>query len=234
MKEYFIFERSERYLLIPEMPPPMIQIVEEYIAYGQSVSDTWKPFQVKFEEKKKRISDFPYMDNHIPVISERALDCLRDHILPYVEILPLDVVGSENKYFGLNVRKIYPIDIRRSKCSGWYVEQKGKEYFCLTSIDIHAFPDDILPDAPIFRISEVSSLSSIYVSDEFKRVVEENKLTGLLFDVKLCYRTGPERGPFKTFYGKTVNIDTVDLTDYEKGKLLVFSSNDEEPQILYT
>jgi hypothetical protein len=89
-----------------------------------------------------------------------------------VEFLPFETpVGP---YYGLHVQYVDCLDISlaeviRFQSSGRIIEVTKYAFYWEKPEGVH-----------IFRLPELG-LSRLFVSDEFKQVVEENGLTGLLF-----------------------------------------------------
>lgn len=126
----------------------------------------------KREEKKKPLADFMATGLLMDAISPRARTLLEPLITKQVEFLPFETpVGL---YHGLHVKYVDCLDVDhaeviRFKSSGRIME-----------VEKYAFYWERLEGIHIFRVPELG-LSRLFVSDEFKRVVEENSLTGLLF-----------------------------------------------------
>ncbi len=136
----------------------------------------------KREEKRKPVADFMATGLLMDAISPRARILLEPLITTQVEFLPVETpVGP---YYGLHVKYVDCLDVDhaevvRFKSSGRIME-----------VIKYAFYWERLEDIHIFRLPELG-LSRLFVSDEFKRVVEENGLTGLLFyPVPLADETG--------------------------------------------
>ena len=157
-----------------ELPPQEFKTIRETkIRDCEKLATDWPKITLELENNKKRISDFPYFCHNFPIFSERAVDALRDLIAPYVEFLPVEVANSDKKFFGVNIWTVYDtLDLPR--CD--YVQIH--RYF---NIKVHAFKDDILPEAPIFRVRETCTLE-MFISQEFRDIVESKRLTGLRFE----------------------------------------------------
>ena|GEM_PF-775024 len=205
MMKYYVMDSDERYWTFDTCPVdnPMLEkfcaLEMNEISLGKPVSHLWQPFPFKFDEwkSKKKFSDFPFLGLYFKAISAHALEYLHALIAPYVEILPLNVVNCDKKYYGLNPLKFYDIDYRRSDfdlCTSF------SDDFELSSIEVHAFSDDLLPEAPIFRVH-----SNIYISEKFRQIVEKKCLTGLLFEKELKYRTGEYLGKHTYFYDMIIH-----------------------------
>ncbi len=189
MKKFYMWDSSEKFRRLDEYPREAGDFIFNEISTSiQEVKHLWKPFPFRFEDKKKRISDFPYLNPSLFAISEQALVVLKDLIAAYVEILPLNIENSDQVFYALNVIQTYDIDVSRSEC-----------YIDTDAVRVYAFPDDVLPQAPIFRLKKIisSCLTKTYISEEFRKIVEANKLKGLLFDEEMKYRIGNNEGPSK-------------------------------------
>jgi len=185
MKKYYKWRSSEKFLRVDNYPDEVEVIIRTEIEFLKKVKHLWKPFPFRFEERKKRISDFPYLSTRLHAISERALAVLKDMIAPYAEILPLNIENSDQVFYALNVLQTYDIDATRSDCIGENIVS-----YVLT----HAFPCDVLPQTPIFRVVHATHglyfVDKLYISEEFRNLVESNNLKGLLFDEEMKYRIG--------------------------------------------
>ena len=172
---YYFSTNSTKYGSF-ELPPQEFKTLDETkIKYGEKVSADWPKITLEFENNKKRIPDFPYFCPIFPIFSERAVDALHDLIAPYVEFLPVEVTNSEKKFVGVNVWTIYDmLDLPRC-------EYRDRSLIGIVNPINYAFKDDVLPDAPIFRVKETRNIK-IFVSQEFRDIVESKRLTGLQFD----------------------------------------------------
>ena len=152
------------------------------IKFGEKLSADWSKMTLEFENDKKRIPDFPFFSTIFLMFSERAVDALRDLIAPYGEFLSVEVANSEKKFWGVNVWTIYDtLDLLRCEYNDRYLigNANPRNY---------AFKNDVLPDAPIFRIKKTRHIH-VYISQEFRDIVEQKKLTGLRFEHKMNLST---------------------------------------------
>ena len=211
MKKYYRWSSSERFRTINGRSQEFKDFVfNEIVVSTQKIKHLWKPFPFRFDEKKKKFSDFPFLNTHLYAISERALVVLKDMIDHYVEILPLNIENSDLEYYAMNVIQTYDIDVARS------------DFFDNTdpvSVFAYAFPDDILPQAPIFKLTDdiQSGFTRTYVSEEFREIVETNKLVGLLFDEEMKYQT--ERGNSKQIGSDTEGKEINEITSSTPRKI---------------
>lgn len=192
MQKYYRYSASERFKLLKDCEEDytksdFYKFLRKEVEIEGPIAELWRPFPIKFVESKKKISDFPFLDTTFLAISEKGLDCLRDLINPYVEVLPLNIVNSDLKYYGLHVTKLYDADLSRSD----YYGNPERNY--VSHIDVHAFPEDILPEAPIFRVRQTKNIR-VFISEAFRKVAEENRLIGLNLHEEMKYRTGPAEG----------------------------------------
>jgi hypothetical protein len=146
------------------------RIVNRFL--GRSLKKRWKPLSVSIY-KSKKWGDFPRLESHVPVFSDKALKILEPLIADSIEALPL--ISDSKRFFAVHVLDLVDcLDYERSEVKrfpegnimriGWYVFKKG----CIDG-------------KHIFRIRE-APLKDVLVSEEFKRVVEESKLEGVDFD----------------------------------------------------
>jgi hypothetical protein len=142
----------------------------------------WRPVEmVLFEgeegevrkERKKPIPDFTggYVAD---ACSERARKIIEALVNGQVEFLPL--ITPVGPYYEMNIQRLSCLDVEHSIIDYLYPEEKRKIFKVIK----YAFHWERLEGQHIFWIREVGTTPT-FVSDEFKRLVEENNLTGLLF-----------------------------------------------------
>ncbi|MBA4494011.1 imm11 family protein [Paenactinomyces guangxiensis] len=121
-------------------------------------------------------SDCPYFWGYsaAPVFSERALGLTKDFLRGKAETLPL--VHPVNKYFAIHVlNTIDAIDYDRAVI-------RQLETGLRVGMDKYAFIPEKIEGQHIFRIYIDDRVRSmVFVSDEFKKLVESNKLVGFEF-----------------------------------------------------
>lgn len=138
--------------------------------------ETWEPIEVtlyedrKGKERKKPIGDV--MGWLRPMMNENAKQILAPLIGKTVEFLPM--IYDIGNFFVLNVDWIECVDIAAS------VVVIGERSKAIIDIKEFAFQKDQLDNIHMFHVPELKG-SSLFVSDIFKRVVEINKLQGLIF-----------------------------------------------------
>jgi len=142
--------------------------------------NNWHPLALKLwegekgekkAEKKKPLADFMGTGLSIDAISPRGRVLLEPLIATQVEFLPFETLVGP--YYGLHVQYVDCLDTSR-------IEAKYFSDGRVMRVVKYAFHWERLEGIHIFHLPELG-LSRLFVSDELKRVVEENGLTGLLF-----------------------------------------------------
>lgn len=151
--------------------------VEEYQSFdGRRKKTDWKKLPVKRMEPEKglELGDAPGFV--IPVFSKRALDVLRPLIETDVEMLELDFL--EAPYWGINVINV--LDVIDYSKSRYRTYSDGKRIMVFQK---YAFREcEELTKTNIFKIKDEPTRWA-FVSDEFKKLVEENNLKGFVFQL---------------------------------------------------
>lgn len=146
----------------------------------RSLSDSWMPVElrlIKEEPVETRIvGDFSVFQTTL-IAEEKAKRLIETFITNEVEFLPITIVDAppEKKFYLMNVvATIDCLDHERSVFTHW---SSGE----ITGIRKAVFLPDCVEEKHIFRIRE-DGLSRIYVSDAFKKFVEDSELKGLRYD----------------------------------------------------
>lgn len=153
---------------------------------GRVRSTHWKPLtdytpillELRSNDSGKRNYQFDFSSALSPffVLSENALDALRDILLPRGQVLPV-ATGSKNKVF----LGYYPTNVL-SGCfdreNALFRESEGK--FLIRKPVLKA---DKITDEYLFSIEE--DISRVFVTEAFKRRVEEAGLLGFEFSVEI-------------------------------------------------
>ena len=140
---------------------------------GRSHTSDWTTLEVTKIEK----SDLPMGDAHnftfFPIVSKNALDILFPLISESVEILPVDFSGTV--FYGLNVITVLDaIDYAKSEYKTF---RDGKR---IMAFQKYCFKSDVVKNVHIFKITDEKTRRA-FVSEQFKRKVEETNLTGFCF-----------------------------------------------------
>jgi hypothetical protein len=122
--------------------------------------------------KAHRTGDFPWLRQHVPVLSEAAWRRLAPLIGASVEALPL--ASPDGPYYAINVLRVLDcLDRERSDID--HFPSGG-----ISWVDRYALRPDCVGEHPIFKLSGLE-LKEVFVSEAFKRVVDDSDLTGFVF-----------------------------------------------------
>lgn len=141
---------------------------------GRKHLDNWEPIRVErmAPEKGLDLSDAPGFT--IPVFGENALAMLYPIIKNSIE--PLELLFEDKKYYGINVVSVLDvIDYSKSKYRMYSDGNRimaFQKYVFKQTLDIKTYNIFKIIDEPTRRA---------FVTDKFKMLVEENKLTGFIF-----------------------------------------------------
>lgn len=163
---------------LPEYEKNWLEWVDKF-KKGDALIKEWKQIEMdlfegdengKNVEGKKPIPDFA-MGYVVRCCSEKARRTIAPLVKGQVEFLPLTTpVGT---YYEMNIQRIECLDVERSTV------KRFKDGGILRVIK-YSFLWDCLEGQHIFWAKGIGTYPT-FVSDEFKRLVEENGLTGLLF-----------------------------------------------------
>ncbi len=162
----------------PEFFERFIEWVDEF-REPKSLAAKWPQVELELfegetgheeEEQKLPIPDFAkgYI---VTACSERARGIIEPLMKGQVEFLPL--ITPVGRYFEMNIQRLSCLDVEHSEVKRF---RSGR----IMEVIKYAFIWERLEGQHIFWIREVGTTPT-FVSGEFKRVVEENGLTGLLF-----------------------------------------------------
>ncbi|MDO8628105.1 MAG: hypothetical protein Q7K42_06565 [Candidatus Diapherotrites archaeon] len=146
---------------------------------GEKLNSTDLCFKRTFYENslEKHLNNLPLGDlasgGHPPILSEVAVNFLKDLIKKDVEIIPVKCIDCNNKtFFILDIKKINALDFDKSEVVRFTVSSRVKK------ITKHVFISDKLKNIHIFRIPESPH---DFVSEEFVQKVKESGLKGFKF-----------------------------------------------------
>ena len=149
----------------------VLPIVEKFNA-GTSLAGEWKPIEIAFDMSRGNISDFPGLQESIPVFSRRAWEILGPLVNNDVEALPL--ICSQGEYFAINVLSIADcLDQVRSSLTR---RPDGRVH----KVSSYAFRFDCLHGKHVIKLSETKNLETL-VSEDFVKLVNANFLSGATF-----------------------------------------------------
>ncbi len=140
------------------------------------IGEKWKTIRAQLAKEKseraKPIADFIAIDLDLVAMSGRAKVCLEGLVNGQMEFLPVETpIGM---YYCMHVRYVDCLDVGRAEVLRY--KSSGR----IMEVTKYAFHWERLEGIHIFRLLELGP-ARLFVSDEFKRLVEENGLTGLLF-----------------------------------------------------
>jgi hypothetical protein len=165
----------------PEFFERFIEWVDEF-REPKSLAAKWPAVRLELfegepgEEKEEQQLPIPDFARGYVVMacSERARKIIEALVNGQVEFLPL--ITPVGPYYEMNIQRLSCLDVEHSIIDYLYPEEKRKIFKVIK----YAFHWERLEGQHIFWIREVGTTPT-FVSDEFKRLVEENNLTGLLF-----------------------------------------------------
>lgn len=153
--------------------------LRDVLDQGLPMGERWQVLPLRFwegdrgykrAEKKKPIADFTEI-TLMPLVSARGRGVIEPLVAGQVEFLPFETPVGD--YYGLHVKYVDCLDTSR-------IEAK---YFAdgrVMRVVKYAFHWERLEGIHIFHVPEEKH-ARLFVSDEFRRLVEENGLTGLEF-----------------------------------------------------
>ena len=144
----------------------------------ESSIHNWKPVQVGFRKSKgpddRLIGDFFYIPSSIPILTERALNLLKPLIESQVALLPL-IFGEATLWIA------YPttiVDCYDKVASDFHTLELPDKVVYGSAKNL-VFHTGCVDDLHIFQLDVLKSNTT--VSDEFKRIVDDNGLGGFMF-----------------------------------------------------
>ena len=160
--------RYDSFLLPKEFDPEYIRAFD-----GRTQMSNWKPVRVQrsYHDENLELSDYPNFC--FPICSEKAVYLLKPLIGSDVEFLPVEY--CEGKYCVINILTVINA-VDRSK-SAYRTFRDGKRIMAFMK---YAFFPEVVANVPVFKITEERTRYP-FVSDAFKRVVEDDCLTGFEF-----------------------------------------------------
>ena len=141
---------------------------------GMEKKKDWNPMQVK-RVYDRELSNTLGLSPHIPVFDEKAISVLNDLLIGNAEILPLDC--KDGVFYAINVINVIDcIDYERSKYKTF---RDGKRIMRFIT---YVFNEEKIKGTNLFKIID-EPLKRPFVSDEFRKRVVDNKLTGFKFEL---------------------------------------------------
>ncbi|MCS0194403.1 hypothetical protein NDJ29_06290 [Vibrio alginolyticus] len=144
---------------------------------NQSLQDIWKPVEVKFQDVFKYNSLLPDISlwaRTYLVLSPRAYEILNAYLTEHGEFLPANYQGGQ---WYLYASLTFGQENKR-KC----VEKIA--YGSRDGLDTLVFIDDDVKDKLVFK-SRLEGAGTLYCTDKFKALCEQNQLNGIMFSSNL-------------------------------------------------
>ena len=140
--------------------------------FGSSLKNMWIPPSIKAYHRKRKIADASGFSSGAPLFNEKAVEVLKEFLDEKTELLLSYFDNS--KYYVVNVVNV--IDALDYEKSEFRRFSNGEIMDCIK----YYFKPQIAESQHIFKIPLGNSIN-IFVSDEFKKRVEEAKLKGFIF-----------------------------------------------------
>lgn len=149
---------------------------ERFMSYefdGRGLKEVWVPFHVK-EIKERKNSDIPSFSAGAPVLSICAVEKLAPYLNDNVEVLPIHCIKGD--YCIINVTNVIDcIDYEKSEVKRF--KSSGR----IMRFIKYSFKPETIRNEHIFKIADYAG-GHVFVSDEFKNIVEASDLKGFLFE----------------------------------------------------
>lgn len=171
------FDRS-KFLAFEILPAKLEAKLDEAVW-----SEFWKAMNAKFIDfsDNKNVTTPPditcWFTDQL-VLNENAYALLSTHLQPYGEFLPVSCEGVP--YWVLHVTNMTGMDVVDEEKSGRLVKEGG--YIDVASL---SFKEEQVKEKLLFK-TEYNGWKNIYCSEEFKKIVEEHRLQGLVFSADLA------------------------------------------------
>lgn len=141
--------------------------------FGSSLLSNWSAHTIEAYYKKRKIADVSDFSCGAPLFNEKAVEALMDLLNESVELL-LCYFENSRYYVANVVNVIDALDKDKTQFKMFSTGEKSVE------CEKYVFKPEIVDGQHIFKIPLGNSIY-IFVSDEFKRRVEETKLKGFIF-----------------------------------------------------
>jgi hypothetical protein len=146
-------------------------------------SSFWKSLDVQFHDDsdKKNVSSLPditcWFTDQL-VLSEKAYSSLSEALTPYGEFLPVKYNGSS--FWVFHITKLTGLDAINQPDSERLVEASGH-----IEVKQMSFNNNAVAGLLVFK-TEYNGYNNVYCSDEFKTLLENTGLEGLVFNPDLA------------------------------------------------
>ena len=149
------------------------EVINDNLFDGRILSLNWESIYLEGYPKSLKKGDIRNILPGIPTFNEKVIKCLHELIHHNVELL--NMTSDDKKNFKIiNVTKV--ID-----CIDFSEAIPIRAYSgVITRFKKYSFKEKLIENEHIFKIPE-QKITAVFVSDEFKRQVEQNKLKGFEF-----------------------------------------------------
>ena len=172
MSIYKFFAESDRFACIAPRGPKDRKAFDSLFDSTPKAAK-WIPPRVSLDKSQGKLGDFPSLYGNIPVFSEHAWATLEAMLRGSVEALPI-VLPVDSRYLAIHVLDVMDaLDKGKSELTYF---SSGK----VMGVDKYAFKTNKLHNKHIFAIPETDG-AEVYLSDDFKKAVEQNGLRGIRF-----------------------------------------------------
>lgn len=145
---------------------------------GTRCGKSWIPLQVKLvHEHPLVLGDFIKLETVLGVLvcNRKALECLLPHLQHDMEVLPLAVVNHDDNCYLLNFLNVIDcLDEANSKIRRFTTSQR------ILAVEEYAFVESKMRHSMLFKVPQLAT-RTLFCNDDFKHIIQENKLTGLEF-----------------------------------------------------
>jgi hypothetical protein len=161
---------------------PRVRVEDPYILYDGVLINNWEDDMLFEYSPKEGHIITEYLGNVYgwDIFSEKAINLLGDLITNDVQLLPIKVVNNDtgleiDKYFVVNVLRF--LDALDLENADHYYSGDGEEKEL--SVIKYAIKEEKAAGHHIFRLKE--SRFALFVSEDFYRTVQKNKIVGCYF-----------------------------------------------------
>lgn len=143
---------------------------------GKPVKNTYNPIEMKRQYKSKKMCNIPYFFSNLLIFDDVTLNFMSELLKEAnVEILPINCV--EKNLYVINILDNFAVDevLDLAKSKFEYFDNSDKVMY----VKKYVFKESAVLKKDIFSV-----YGEIMVSDKFKQIVENNKLTGIEFHLK--------------------------------------------------
>jgi hypothetical protein len=141
---------------------------------GISIKDSWVQPKIEFMSMSYTPKDFVSFDTNTAfLVSQRVANFLKENFSTSVELIEFPNI-KDKQYYLVNVIKLIGNCINLNM-SGVTLNNEG----AIQNIDGYVFKENCIIGPEIFKVKEFPR--KVFITDEFKRLLETNKFTGMEF-----------------------------------------------------